>query len=202
MTSSLWISYLLASLIIIANPGPSITLLIMTSISLGKREAIFMNFGIILGNFITMFLSFAGIGAILRAFPIVYNILRIGGAIYLVYLGLKTWWDTREKPSQTNQEISKKPTFQAFWVTVLNPRSFFFFISFMPQFVNNNEPYVPQILVLGASFLILVLLTGIVYIITANGVSRFLKNNHQMWIQRIGALNLIITGIGIFVLKR
>ncbi|BDG47280.1 hypothetical protein PspKH34_18410 [Parageobacillus sp. KH3-4] len=111
-------------------------------------------------------------------------------------------WAKTGKPIQTNKDsISKQPTFQTFWVTVLNPRSFFFFVSFMPQFISKREPFYYQILILGLTFLSLVIFTGIIYIIVADRVSQFLNNNFQKWIYRIGAINLIVTGIAVLDLK-
>jgi homoserine/homoserine lactone efflux protein len=157
--------------------------------------------GIVLGNLIAMIFSFAGIGTLFLTYPTLYDVIKLVGATYLVYLGVQMWAKTG-KPIQTNKDsISKQPTLQAFWVTVLNPRSFFFFVSFMPQFISKREPFYYQILILGLTFLSLVIFTGIIYIIVADRVSQFLNNNFQKWIYRIGAINLIVTGIAVLDLK-
>ncbi|WP_047153056.1 LysE family translocator [Aneurinibacillus tyrosinisolvens] len=203
MTFEIWISFVLASLLIIATPGPVVTLLITTSISQGKSAAFSMIPGTFLGDLTSMLLSFAGVGVLLLASPTLFSIMKLVGAAYLIYLGVRIWYEsasnatTQKKPS-TNKS---KSALKAFWVTILNPKSFLFYVAFMPQFVSKHEAFLPQILLLGATFLGLGLLNDFTYTVMANKVVRFLNNQSQKWIHRIGALNLIITGIVIFVLK-
>jgi threonine/homoserine/homoserine lactone efflux protein len=78
---------------------------------------------IVLGNLIAMIFTFAGIGSLFLTYPNFYNIMKLVGAIYLVYLGVQMWAKTGKPVQSNNDSISKKPTLQAFWVTVLNPRS-------------------------------------------------------------------------------
>ncbi|CAM4446249.1 LysE family translocator [Paenibacillus tarimensis] len=88
MTFELWISFVIASLLIIATPGPVVTLLVTTSISRGKSAAFSMIPGTFLGDLTSMLLSLAGVGALLLASPPLFNLLKWLGAAYLVYLGI------------------------------------------------------------------------------------------------------------------
>lgn len=203
MTFGIWISFVLASLLIIATPGPVVTLLITTSISRGKSAALYMIPGTFLGDLTSMLMSFAGIGALMLASPLLFSIMKFVGAAYLIYLGIRIWHDSGSNVT-TKEKLStkkSKSTLKAFLVTILNPKSFLFYVAFMPQFVNKDEKFLPQILLLGATFLGIGLLNDITYTVMANKVVRFLNNQSQKLIYRIGSINLIITGIVIFILK-
>ncbi|PZD93041.1 LysE family translocator [Paenibacillus sambharensis] len=203
MTFELWISFVIASLLIIATPGPVVTLLVTTSISRGKNAAFSMIPGTFLGDLTSMLLSLAGVGALLLASPSLFNILKWLGAAYLVYLGIRLWIEaaanTRAKDKPAVEK--SKSALKAFWVTILNPKSFLFYVAFMPQFVSKDEAFLPQILLLGATFLALGIMNDITYTVLADKVVRFLNNQAQKWVHRIGALNLMATGVIIIMLK-
>lgn len=203
MAYSLWISFVLASLLIIATPGPVVTLLITTSIDRGKNAAFLMLPGIFLGDFAAMIMSFAGVGALLLTSPTFYTIMKLVGAAYLVYIGTLMWTrsynfvPTRKKFTTKNSQSAIK----AFCVTVLNPKSLLFFAAFMPQFVSKNDKFLPQLIILGITYLGIGLLNDITYTLLANKVARFLNDRFQKLINRIAAINLILTGIIILGLQ-
>lgn len=191
------------SLLIIATPGPVVTLLITTSFSRGRSAALSMIPGTLLGDLTSMLMSFAGVGALLLTSSTLFSTMKFIGAAYLIYLGVRIWYEsdnkliTKEKPSTKKSKSALK----AFCVTILNPKSFLFYVSFMPQFISKDKPFMPQILLLGATFLSIGLLNDITYIVMANKVVRFLNNQSQKLVHRIGAINLMVTGMIIFVLK-
>jgi homoserine/homoserine lactone efflux protein len=203
MTFGSWISFVLASLLIIATPGPVVTLLTMTSISRGKCAALFMIPGTFLGDLTAMLLSFAGVGALLLAFPTLFSIMKLVGAIYLVYLGVHMWFDPSSHTANEEKTITKKNqlTLKAFLITILNPKSFLFFVAFMPQFVSKNSAFMPQIIILGGTFLGIGLLNDITYTVLANKIAQYLNHRSQKLIHKIGAINMIVTGILVFCLK-
>ena len=203
MAYGLWISFVLASLLIIATPGPVVTLLITTSINRGKNAAFFMIPGIFLGDFAAMIMSFAGVGALLLTSPTFYTIMKLVGAAYLVYLGSHMWArsgnlvPTKERLTSNESQSAIK----AFCVTVLNPKSLIFFAAFMPQFVSKNGDFLPQLIILGTTYLGIGLLNDITYTLLANKAARFLNTNFQKSVNRVAAINLIVTGIIILGLQ-
>ncbi len=203
MAYGLWISFVLASLLIIATPGPVVTLLITTSIDRGKNAAFFMIPGIFLGDFAAMILSFAGAGALLLTSPTFYTIMKFVGATYLVYLGTHMW--ARPGSLVPNKEKlttnKSQSAIKAFCVTVLNPKSLLFFAAFMPQFISKSEEFLVQVIILGTTYLGIGLLNDITYTLLANKVAQFLNNHSRKLINRIAAINLIVTGIIILGLQ-
>lgn len=202
MVFSLWVSFVLASFLTISSPGPVVTLLITTSINYGKNIAISMIPGIFLGDFLVMIISLAGVGALLLSSSTLYIIIKLFGAIYLVYLGVKTWFGPNNVLSNNDELNIKKrqSTIKAFCVTISNPKSFLFFTAFMSQFINKNEPILLQILILVTTYLGIGLLNDITYVLIANKATNFLNNRSLKLINRVAAINLIVTGIIIFSL--
>ncbi len=202
MFFSLWVSFVLASILTISSPGPVVTLLITTSISYGKNIAVSMIPGIFIGDFLVMIISLAGVGALLLSSPTLYITMKLLGALYLVYLGAKTWFGS-SNTSPDNDEVNikkRESTLKAFCVTISNPKSFLFFTAFMSQFINKNEPLLLQIIILVATYLTIGLLNDITYVLLADKAANFLNNRHLKLINRVAAINLIATGIIIFSL--
>lgn len=202
MVFSLWMSFVLASILTISSPGPVVTLLITTSISYGKNIAVSMIPGIFIGDFLVMIISLAGVGALLLSSPTLYIIMKLLGALYLVYLGAKTWFGS-SNTSPDNDELNikkRESTLKAFCVTISNPKSFLFFTAFMSQFINRNEPLLFQIVILVTTYLGIGLLNDITYVLLADKAANFLNNRHLKLINRVAAINLIATGIIIFSL--
>lgn len=202
MVFSLWVSFVLASILTISSPGPVVTLLITTSISYGKNIAVSMIPGIFIGDFLVMIISLAGVGALLLSSPTLYITMKLLGALYLVYLGAKTWFGS-SSTSPDNDEVNikkRESTLKAFCVTISNPKSFLFFTAFMSQFINRNEPLLLQIIILVATYLTIGLLNDITYVLLADKAANFLNNRHLKLINRVAAINLIATGIIIFSL--
>ncbi|GAB5467433.1 MAG: hypothetical protein Kilf2KO_04630 [Rhodospirillales bacterium] len=92
---------------------------------------------------------------------------------------------------------------QAFVVTLLNPKGFVFFIAFFPQFIDERQSATPQMLLLGATFLILVLPINSAYALLAGGLRRLLdRPAARRWAGRIGGSLLIAAGAITATLKR
>lgn len=202
MFFSLWVSFVLASILTISSPGPVVTLLITTSISYGKNIAVSMIPGIFIGDFLVMIISLAGVGALLLSSPTLYITMKLLGALYIVYLGAKTWFgSSNTSPDSDEVNVKKrKSALKAFCVTISNPKSFLFFTAFMSQFINRNEPLLFQIVILVTTYLGIGLLNDITYVLLADKAANFLNNRHLKLINRVAAINLIATGIIIFSL--
>jgi len=197
MSIELWFSFIFASILIIAAPGPAVTFLVTTSINDGKKNALSIIPGVFLGDLVAMILSFAGVGAIITASPIAFLALKVAGALYLMYLGIRIWIDSKGKSKKLhhNSQSTSQSFMKGFWISVLNPKSILFFAAFMPQFVNTEYSYISQISVLGATYLMIGIINDVMYTILAEKISRFLKENIIMWVIRVGALNLILTSL-------
>ncbi len=108
MSLEMWIAFVIAAMIVLVIPGPTILLVISQSISHGRRAVVPLVTGVTLGDFTAMTLSLLGLGAILAASATLFSVLKFIGAVYLICLGIKLW---RSNPGK--HEISLADTHDA-----------------------------------------------------------------------------------------
>lgn len=196
MSIELYLAFLAATIILLIIPGPTITLIVTTAIYRGQTAAMAMVPGVFFGDLVAASLSLMGVGAILSASAALFTLLKWCGALYLIYLGVAMW---RQKPEDTAfEEPSRKDKSRlsqtAFLVTVLNPKSILFFIAFLPQFINPAHAAWPQLILLGATFVILGGLNAAAYAWAAGRSAGLFSTRARLWMQRTGGTCLIGAG--------
>ena len=202
----MWIPFVLASAIILVIPGPTIILVIGQSMTHGPRSVIPLVSGVLLGDLTAMTCSLLGLGAILSTSALLFSVFKIIGALYLVYLGIRMWL---LKPGDFSinhgaADITASALFKrSFVVTALNPKSIAFFVAFFPQFINYQEPVIPQMVLLGSSFLILAGINGALYALFGGSICSVIgKQGVRKWINRSGGAALVGAGIFTATLKQ
>ena len=187
-------------------PGPTVLLVVGYALSSGRRSAWRTVPGVTLGNVVAMAASLTGLGALLAASAEAFTVLKWIGAAYLVYLGIRMW---RAKPSIGEIEPGGTAharwslTAHAFAVTALNPKGIAFFVAFLPQFISPAAPVAPQLFILGATFLVLAIISAAAYAILAGGMRERLRRPRLLRaINRTGGGLLIGAGIMTAALRR
>jgi threonine/homoserine/homoserine lactone efflux protein len=193
-------AFVIAAMIVLVIPGPTIILVISQSAGHGRRAVLPLAAGVTLGDFTAMALSLLGLGAVLAASAALFTILKWIGAVYLIYLGIKLWRSDpkqQDLPSLSAVVSSRRFFTSAYVVTALNPKSIVFFVAFLPQFVDHRAPITFQLIVLGATFLILAALNASMYGLFAGRLRNVLqKKGAHKWFNRCGGSALI--GAGMF----
>lgn len=202
MSLELWIAFTVASLIILAIPGPTVMLVVSYALGQGRGSGLATVPGVTLGDFTAMTLSLAGAGALLAASATLFTVMKLLGAAYLVWLGIGLW---RAKPEDVGeQEMASadpaKGRHTMFWnayiVTALNPKSIVFFVAFLPQFLNVQDPLLPQFAVMEATFLSLAAANVALWVALAGQFHGFFrKSAARRLLNRIGGTFLIAAGI-------
>jgi threonine/homoserine/homoserine lactone efflux protein len=145
-------SFLVVSIVLLATPGPDVAFIVATGMTEGRRPALWASVGIALAMFVHAVLAAAGVAAIVAASPLAFDVIRFGGAAYLIYLAIKSFRSTPFKAD--DQVTSRSPTknFQrGFLTNLLNPKAILFSGVFLPQFASPAYgPLFPQIVGLGA----------------------------------------------------
>jgi len=196
----IWIAFILAAMVLVIIPGPTIILVINQAIVHGRRAVLPLVVGVTLGDFTAMTLSLLGLGAILASSAAIFSVLKWIGALYLIYIGIKLW---RSNPEKNEIRLSKTRTSEqslfksAYIVTALNPKSIAFFIAFLPQFISAQSEAFPQFLVLGATFLFFAALNATLYALFAGQLRDTMQSaKARRWFNRCGGSALI--GAGVF----
>ncbi len=198
MTFQTWIAFSVAAGIVLVIPGPTIITVISHSLAHGRRAVIALVIGVTLGDLTAMTCSLIGLGAILAVSATLFAALKLLGAFYLIYLGVKLW---RTEPKVEASSLAAKAfssrslLTNLFVVTALNPKSIAFFIAFLPQFVTPSGQVLPQLLVLGGTFLFLGAVNATLYALFAGHLRERMQNTKaHRWFNRCGGTALIGAG--------
>src|SRR6266852_8668391 len=128
--------FLLAALIIAAIPGPGIFYVAARTLSGGRRAGIASTFGTALGGLAHVIAGGLGVSAIILASAQLFAVLKLAGALYLIWLGIRTVREAGHLPTEPTGAIGFKRAFQdGIVVEALNPKTAAFFLAFIPQFL-------------------------------------------------------------------
>lgn len=197
-----WLTFVVASTVLLTIPGPTILLVISYGLSQGRRVAVASATGVALGDFVAMTASLAGLGALVLASAELFVVLKWVGAAYLIYLGISLF---RSAPSARLGEAMDAATLPArgiFWhaaaVTALNPKSIVFFVAFVPQFIDTGAALMPQFLVLVSTFVGLAVLNALAYALLADILrDKLIRPSVMPWMTRAGGGVLAAMGVAV-----
>ena len=203
-----WDAYLAfstATIIVLAIPGPTIMLVIGYALSGGGRTAWRTVPGVALGDALAMTLSLLGMGALIAASAAMFTVLKLCGAAYLVYLGIKLWRAPALPLRQNHNQFQNghKLFWNAFGVTATNPKSIAFFVAFVPQFMDSSQAMLPQSLIMISTFVVLATINAAVYAYVAGTARRALTRPRVIKaFNRTGGSLLIGAGLLTAFLRR
>lgn len=147
--------FIAVSWALIVAPGPDMFYVITHGITYGRRAGILSAFGVICGILIHTTAAALGITLILQTSAFAFLVVKYLGAIYLLYIGCKTWRDKSaiRLETSTSGVIHRAFFWRGMLSNVLNPKIAVFFLAFLPQFVEKGSVQAPlQIVILGLTF--------------------------------------------------
>ena len=188
--------YLQIILFLFITPGTPRILIISYSMNYGVNKCIWTALGDVSANIIQAILVIFSIGSFLSDNLVFLNLLKWIGVFYLIYLAYDIY---KSRPKDINsKEISQKSFFSfykdGFLVAGTSPKAWMFFPFIFPQFINFNENYIVQFLILLTTYVILDFVSLIGYAILANNLIAWIKTNPKT-INTISACVLIIIAI-------
>ncbi|MFM2087413.1 MAG: hypothetical protein RLZZ237_2282 [Pseudomonadota bacterium] len=159
MQLSNWLLFCSVSLLVTFSPGPAVLLAISNSIAVGPRRAMISSMGNGTGLFIISGIAMAGMGVVLATSATAFMLLKLAGALYLVYLGIKQWRsktsivaNAPQQPGAANPNSNGKLYRQGMMVALTNPKAILFFSALFPQFIVQGQPVAMQFTVLTTTF--------------------------------------------------
>ena len=192
--------FLLAALVIAAVPGPGIFYVAARTLSGGKRAGIASTFGTALGGLVHVIAGALGVSALILASAELFTALKFAGALYLVWLGLKTFREARDLlPQQAIAAGKQQRVFrEGVLVEALNPKTAAFFLAFIPQFLDPASGYVAlQFIILGLISVALNTLADVVVVMMAATARTGLTRNPNLLQRLRQGSGLFIAGLGI-----
>ena len=169
-SSSQWVAFLLASILFIQVPGPSLLFTIGRALTVGRREALLSVIGNALGVTAQVALVAVGLGAVVAASATAYTAVKVAGAAYVIWLGVQAIRhrsDARLALAASAPVRRGHPVRIGFTVGATNPKTIVFFVAFLPQFTDPGGPVAIQTMLLGLVFGLLAAASDSVWAVVA-----------------------------------
>jgi threonine/homoserine/homoserine lactone efflux protein len=170
----------LASLALLVVPGPSVVYIVTRSLELGRSAGLISMFGVQTGSLVHVTAAALGLSALIASSAAAFSVVKYAGAVYLIALGVRRLTARAAQPLEATRTAPRRSRLftQGIVVNVLNPKTAIFFLAFLPQFVDPDRGAVaPQVLVLGACFTALALLSDGTYALLAGTLGDRLRAN-------------------------
>lgn len=181
MTLQNWWIFVCATFLISAMPGPNMLHVMTQAMRHGLPRAVFTMAGCMLALLCLFGLSAMGMSALLSAMPQLLTAIKIVGALYLVWIGIKAWRDDSPPIDIDSGDIEirrKTPgeLFRAgFLISVSNPKALIFAAAFFPQFVSPTAPKAPQFAILLITFVAIEMSWYLTYATGGRTLGRFMR---------------------------
>jgi threonine/homoserine/homoserine lactone efflux protein len=199
--------YIVAAMVIILAPGPSVLFVIARAIAWGRKTAVFTVAGNVTGAFLlSTFVAF-GLGPILQNSDLAYIAIQWGGGLYLIYLGIDAIKHrTAHAADMTNQgDVApsvRRSIRDGFWVGALNPKGLVFYAAVLPQFIDRERGSVTsQLILLGGIFAILAFFSDGTWGLLAGTAREWLATDSKRLekLRATGGVIMIILGISVLI---
>lgn len=138
MTSVDWLAFVLASGAVVLAPGPGSLFVARSAATAGGAAGVRAMLGIMVGDACLIVISLLGVSALFHAYPALFQLIRLAGAGYLVYLGIQALLAGSGRQSDAPADPGL-PFRRAVAITLLNPKAVFFFMAFFPVFITSAE---------------------------------------------------------------
>ena len=203
MSLSLYLTYIAACVAIVIVPGPSVTVIIANSLAHGARAGLLNVAGTQVGLFVMMGVLVAGLSAIVAHAGIVFDVLRLAGAAYLVWLGVKLWRSDGKLGTANAGHADRNFFMQGFWVVLSNPKALLFFGAFIPQFIDPHGGEATfQTMWLALTFMAVALVLDGGYAIAAGWAGSRLTRSRVRLVERLSGTFLIAGGVWLALTRR
>ena len=175
-------TFVLASLVLNATPGPDTLYIVSRSVSQGRRAGLVSALGISTGCLVHTGLAAFGLSAVLAASATAFDALKYAGAVYLIYIGLRTLFKRQATGKAVAIDLSDLALFRQGVVTnVLNPKVALFFLAFLPQFIVADSGLGPvPFLILGLLFVAQGTTWCFLVVLFASQATRTLRTNTRI----------------------
>ena len=186
-----------ASLALAVVPGPAVLYIVAQSIHGGRRAGVVSALGVASGGMVHLLAAVIGLSAVLAASAEAFTTVKLVGAAYLVYLGIRALLSRDERIAGRDPEPDLASTYRrGIVVNVLNPKTALFFLAFLPQFVDADASTRGQLAVLGAIFVVIALTSDLVWALVAGTAGAVLRRSRTfLRIQRYVS-GTIFVGLG------
>lgn len=203
MAPTTWLVFVAAALVSIVSPGPAFLVAVRNGIAGGLRPVALSSLGNVTGLLLLAGAAVLGLGVMLSASETLFTLLKLGGAGYLIYLGVRQWRN-RQPLVVTQHRAAPAPAWRTFSEGVLvalsNPKAILFFTALFPQFLTTTRPLWPQFVIMVGTFMVLSFAMLMTYGALAGRLAQWLgAARRTRWVNRV--LGSAFIGLGLSLLK-
>lgn len=156
MSLEIWLLFIVVAIVPAVSPGPAILLAISNTLRFGRRATMWSAAGNALGLVVVGCMVTFGLGAVMAVSAAAFTVLKLIGAAYLIYLGIRVW---RDPNGMNAMPLAVAPRghawrlcWQAFLVAVTNPKAMLILAALLPQFLSAEAPVLSQVLILSVTY--------------------------------------------------
>jgi len=194
----LWV-FVLSTVALLLVPGPTVLYIVTRSVVQGRRAGLWCVFGLACGTLVHVATLTLGLSTLLASSALLMDLLRFGGAGYLIVLGLRQWFSPSAAPAlELSGHCWRQSFVQSVLVNVLNPKIALFFVAFLPNFVSAERgPLPPQFLMLGLLFVALACVTNTICALCSSALGGVLRGNARFWVFETRLAAGVYLGLGL-----
>jgi threonine/homoserine/homoserine lactone efflux protein len=205
-SSSQWVAFLVASILFIQVPGPSLLFTIGRALTVGRREALLSVVGNALGVTTQAVFVAVGLGAVVAASITAYTVIKVAGAAYVIWLGIQAIRHRHEAREAMEAQVSGQRGHAlriGAVVGLTNPKTILFFVAFLPQFTNTAAGHVSiQMAVLGLVFGVMAICSDSLWALLASKARDWFARQPRR-LDHLGAAGgTMMVGLGVTLLAR
>lgn len=208
MSFATWITFVIAGIVIAISPGSGAVLSMSHGLAYGVKKASATVLGLQLGLILVLLIAGAGVGSLLLASELAFTVVKVVGALYLIWLGIGQWRATGAGPGVSTAGMAAHPSFgrrvlTGFLTNATNPKGIIFMVAVLPQFISKDAPVLPQLAILGVTMVTIDTSVMHGYAFLAASMQRFFRDARAVKIQnRVFGGVLIVVGALLFFVKR
>ena len=210
MTFTIWFTFFIAACIIAISPGSGAILSMSHGLSYGVKKTSATILGLQIGLMLVFAIAGAGVGSLLLASEVAFNIVKVIGALYLMYLGISQWRApvTTAPMVEAGDSGHAAPPFArrvliGFLTNATNPKGIIFMVAVLPQFISREAALLPQLLILGVTMCAIDLVVMHGYAFAASSMQRYFRDARALKKQnRFFGGVLMAVGTALFFVKR
>lgn len=194
MQISTWWLYALTVFVVAGTPGPNMLHIMMRSIQVGARRSAFAMAGCLSAVVLCLFASAFGLGALLKAEPRLFDVLRYGGVAYLIWLGIKAWRSPIADAAEAGAARTVKSAGSLYrgglLIGLSNPKLIIFAAALFPQFVDEHAPFAAQMGIMVVTFAVIECFWYTTYALGGRSLARWLEpaNRQRIFNRTIGTI--------------
>lgn len=194
--------FVVASAALAVVPGPAVLYIVAQSVHGGRRVGAISALGIASGGMVHVLAAIAGLSAVLATSATLFTAVKVAGAAYLVWLGIRVLLRPVDGSigGRGLEPTLRRVYTQGVVVNVLNPKTALFFIAFLPQFVEESGSARSQLALLGALFVAIALASDLVWALLAGTAGHILRQSRRFLSAQRWVSGAVFIGLGLTAL--